>query len=75
MAGIVYEFCNNVGIEKLVTVAYNPRTNGKFERLKHTIIISLRKHCENDNKAWDKWLPYVMMTYRSHLMSWYLVPL
>ena len=67
MASLVTEFCTNVGIEKLVTAAYNPRTNGKVERLNNTIIISLRKHCENDNRSWDKWLSYVMMAYRSRV--------
>ena len=68
-ANLVKEFCERVGIEKLVTAAYNPRTNGKVERLNGTIVRSLRKHCENNTHDWEKWLSYIMMAYRSRINS------
>ena len=64
---LMRNFCSQAGIEPRVTAAYNPRTNGKCERLNDTTIVSLRKHCENNVRDWDNWLPYIMMSYRSKI--------
>ena len=69
------EFCNKLvakllnatGVEHKVTSAYNPRTNGMTERFNQTLIESLRKHAEENPFDWDKWIPYVLLAYRSRV--------
>ena len=71
------EFCNkivdtmlsSIGIEHSVTSGYNPRTNGMVERFNQTLIESLRKHAEMDVENWDKWIPYVGLSYRTRVHS------
>ena len=55
------------GIEHRVTSAYHPRTNGQTERFNKTLIISLRKHAEQNPLNWAKWLDYVLLSYRNRV--------
>ena len=57
------------GIERRVTSAYNPRTDGLCERANQTIISMLRKHAESDQLNWDKWLPYLEYSYNTRIHS------
>ena len=66
---LVELFCKAAHIEKVVTAAYNPRTNGKAERFNQTFIRALRKHCENNQAEWPDWIPFVLMAYRSQQNS------
>jgi hypothetical protein len=58
-----------LGIEHRVTSAYHPRTNGLVERFNHTLINSLKRHCEENEEDWPKWIPYILMAYRSRVHS------
>ena len=58
------EICKLLDIKKLQTTAYHPQTNGIVERSHQTIMTGLSQFISNDQKDWDVWLPYVMMTYR-----------
>ena len=60
---------NWAGAEHRVTSAYNPRTNGLTERFNQTLIESLRKHSETNPHDWPKWLPFVLMAYRTRVHS------
>ncbi len=66
---VIHKVCKALGVEHIVTAAYNPRTNGKGERLGRTLINALRKHCENNPDTWHKWIPFVLMAYRSLVNS------
>ena len=56
-----------VGTEHRVTSAYHPNTNGQTERFNQTLISSLRKHCESHPSDWYKWIPYVLLSYRTRI--------
>lgn len=58
-----------IGAEHKITAAYNPRTNGNTEKLNQTLMNSLRKHCENNEDNWHKWIPYIIYSYNSRLNS------
>jgi transposase InsO family protein len=60
---------NKVGIEHRVTSAYHPNTNGQTERFNLTLISALRKHCEAHPSDLYKWIPYVLMSYRTRIHS------
>lgn len=62
---IVDELLKTSGVEHKVTSAYHPQTNGLTERFNQTLIKSIRKHAEKDTKSWDKWIPYVLLAYRT----------
>jgi len=51
---IIKLVCTALGLERIVTAAYNPRTNRRVERLNQTLINALRKHCENSQQSWNK---------------------
>ena len=71
------EFLNSVvaelslicGIERKVTAAYNPRTNGLTEHFGGTLIAALRKHVENEPTNWPAWLPFILLSYRTRVHS------
>ena len=71
------EFCNSllnhltkkIGVEHRVTSPYHPRTNGHVERFNQTLINALKKHTEKEPSEWHKWLPYVLLAYRSRKHS------
>lgn len=56
---IVQNLIDNIGTERRVTSAYNPRTDGLCECANQTIINILKKHVEADPLNWDKWISYV----------------
>lgn len=64
---VVDSMLRMVGVEHRVTSAYHPRTNGQTERLNATIVSSLRKHAIEDRSNWDKWIPYVLLAYRTRV--------
>ena len=66
---IMDKLVNYIGAEHITTSAYLPRCNGLTERFNSTLIKSLRKHCENFNLNWDKWIPYILYAYRSRVHS------
>ena len=52
-----------------MTSPYHPRTNGQVERFNQTLINALKKHTEKEPSEWHKWLPYVLLAYRSRKHS------
>ena len=39
------------------------------EKFNFTLISSLKKHCDEDPTNWDKWIPYVLLAYRTRIHS------
>ena len=69
------EFLNNLvhnvslicGIERKVTVAYHPQTNGLTEKFNDSFINALRKHTVAHPEDWDQWLPYILLAFRTRV--------
>ena len=66
---VVEQLLKAVGIVHRVTSAYNPRTNGQTERTNHVLIESLAKLTGENNLLWPKWIPYVLLSYRTNVHS------
>jgi hypothetical protein len=66
---VVDKLSSITGIERKVTSAYHPRTNGLTERFNRTLIESLCRHTDTDPLHWHEWLPYVLLAYRTRIQS------
>ena len=55
------------GVDHRTTAPYNPRANGKVERVQQTLIESLRCHCETNPHDWHKSLKWVMWAWRTRV--------
>ena len=66
---VIKHLAKIVGVEHKITSPYNPRANGLTERFNLTLVVSLKKHAEKDPANWDKWLPYVLLSYRTRIHS------
>ena len=66
---IVKNLTKVTGVEHRITSPYHPQTNGMTERLNQTLIQSLKKHAEVEPTGWDKWLPFVLLAYRTRVHS------
>ena len=62
---IVEEWARSEHVEWKVTSAYHPRTNGLVERFNGTFMECLRKFAERNPLAWPKWIPFILMAYRT----------
>ncbi|CAF0957951.1 unnamed protein product [Brachionus calyciflorus] len=58
------ELLSDQGFVHIITSAYNPRNNGRFNQ---TLIESLRKYSESDRNKWLKYLPFVLLAYRTRI--------
>ena len=59
------EVCRLLDIDKTRTTPFHPQSDGMVERFNRTLQAMLSKVVSPDQRDWDKWLPYVMMAYRS----------
>jgi hypothetical protein len=62
-------FCNALGIDHKVTSSYNPRVNGKSERVNGTFSQMIRTVAEKFPSDWDLWIPYCVLAYNTHRHS------
>jgi hypothetical protein len=62
---LVDELLKWTGVDRKVTSAYSPRTNGKAERFNQTMTEALRKLAECDPSNWDLHVPFLLLSYRS----------
>lgn len=53
-----------LGIKGIKTTPYHPQTDGLVERYNQTLKSMIRKFVAEDGKDWDRWLPYLMFSYR-----------
>ena len=66
---MISQVLTSFGIERNVTSIYNPRTNGLTERFNQTMVNALRKQAETQETNWDKWLPFILLAYRSRIQN------
>ncbi|XP_064646199.1 uncharacterized protein LOC135499384 [Lineus longissimus] len=61
-----------LGIDKTLTTAYNPKSNGLIENFNKTIKNMMKTYIENHKESvgsWDLMLPIFLMAYRSSVHS------
>jgi hypothetical protein len=66
---LLLEVCQLLNIEKTHSTSMRPQANGMVERMNRTILSMLSKYCQANQYNWDRFLPLVMMAYRSSNQS------
>ncbi len=64
---VIRELLKAVGIDHRVTAAYKPSTNGAAEKANQVIINALRKSTFENPYDWPKWIPFVLLAYRTKI--------
>ena len=59
------EVCDILNIKKTRTTPYHPQSDGMVERFNKTLVTMLSSYVSEHQRDWDKYIPYVMMAYRS----------
>ena len=54
------EMCKLLQIEKTQTTLYHPESDGMVERFNRTLCTMLSAFVDENNRIWDKQLPFVM---------------
>jgi hypothetical protein len=64
---IFRKMCRLLDIDKTRTTSLRPQSDGMVERFNRTLGAMLTVFCEGNQKAWDLYLPYLLMAYRSSI--------
>uniref|UniRef100_A0A8C1LPZ1 Gypsy retrotransposon integrase-like protein 1 n=1 Tax=Cyprinus carpio TaxID=7962 RepID=A0A8C1LPZ1_CYPCA len=64
MSRMMADLCKLLKVQQLRTMVYHPQTDGLVERFNQTLKQMLRRVTAEDNRDWDKMLPYVLFGVR-----------
>jgi hypothetical protein len=59
--------CELLGIDKTRTTALHPQSDGMVERFNRTLENQLAIFVEQNQRDWDRWIPFLLMAYRSSI--------
>ena len=68
-SALMKELCKLLHIKKLTSTRYHPEANGLVERFNGTLKKMLTCFVENEKDDWDKYLPYLLFSYREVLKN------
>ena len=63
-SSLMKELCKLLHIKKITSTPYHPEANGLVERFNGTLKRMLTCFVENEKDDWDKYLPYLLFSYR-----------
>ena len=64
---VVEKLLTTTGIDRRVSSAYKPTSQGLVEKFNSTIAASLRKCAEANTDSWHKFVPFVLLAYRTKI--------
>jgi len=65
-SNLIRDICAILGTKKVRTTPYHPQGDGLVERCNKTIIEQLKRYLVHDDKGnWEKYLPFILFSYRS----------
>ena len=56
-------------IRKIATTAFHPKSNGREERVNHSLAQILSLVISEQHNDWDEWLPYVVQAYNNSVSA------
>jgi hypothetical protein len=62
-------FATMLGIERRLSTAYHPQTDGQTERTNREVEQYLRRFVNYEQDDWSEWLPLAEFTYNDHISS------
>ena len=62
---MVNKLLNITGIDRRISSSFSPRTNGAIEVFNKVFAETLRKCAETDTTNWHKFIPFVLLSYRT----------
>ena len=65
LSALMKEVCEVMGIRRLNTTDYHPQVDGLVENFNHTLQAMITKSVDVFGTDWDKYLPYLLFTYRT----------
>ena len=65
LSNIVSALCQIFKVKKVNTSPYHPQTNSTCERFNSFLEQSLRAYCDTSQEHWPKYIPGILMAYRS----------
>ena len=57
--------CQLLHIEKTRSTSMHPQVNDSVERFNRTLVSMMKMYCQDNQANWDKYLPQLLMAYRS----------
>jgi hypothetical protein len=57
--------CKALGIERKLSTAYHPQTDGQTERINQVLEQYVRMYCAYQQNDWDEWLPLAKLAYNN----------
>jgi hypothetical protein len=63
------DMCDLLQIHHTKSTPLHPQSNGLVERFNRTLATMLTMYCAENQSSWDKYLPQVMLAYRSSINS------
>ncbi len=67
MNSVLEQLLNSVGIDRRVSSAYSPKSQGLVEKFNCSLADMLRKIAEANPTKWDKFLPFALFAYRTKI--------
>jgi hypothetical protein len=66
-AQLFQRMCELLGIDKIPTTALYPQSDGMVERFSQILENQLAIFAEQNRRDWDRWIPFLLMAYRSSI--------
>lgn len=62
---LMRELCDVLRVKRLRTTAYHPECNGAVERLNQTLVKIMSHYVNEDQRDWDRWVPFATFAYNT----------
>ncbi|CAB4029533.1 Retrovirus-related Pol poly from transposon 412, partial [Paramuricea clavata] len=66
-AELFQRMCELLGIDKTRTTALHPQSDGMVERFNRTLENQLAIFVEQNQRDWDRWIPFLLLAYRTSI--------
>jgi len=69
ISAVIANICTTLGIQRNITTAYHPQTDGLTERFNKTLASMISMYTSRDQKDWDEHVPFILFAYRTAIQE------